>query len=63
MTDEQKAKAFDKIIEAKELQKKKDRFYWDRQKHIASEMKRVIHENKLEDQMVEFEKTIEDYIS
>lgn len=38
--------------------------YWlDKQKHIKAELERVIALNKLEDQLLPFDKTLEDYRS
>lgn len=59
---EEKAKAYDEIQSKKDLQKKKDRFYWERTKWEIQEMKRVIMEKGLEKEIIPFAKSLEDYI-
>jgi hypothetical protein len=62
VTDAEKAKAYDEIQSKKDLQKKKDRFYWERTKWEIQEMKRVILEKGLEEELQPFHKKLEDYI-
>lgn len=62
MTDEQKVEEFDKIVSQKEVQKKKDKLYWERTKWEIQQMKRVIMEKGLENELIPFPKTLADYI-
>ena len=62
VTDAEKAQAYDEIQAKKDLQKKKDRFYWERTKWEIQEMKRVIMEKGLESEIIPFAKSLQDYI-
>ena len=62
MTDAQKLALFEQIMAKKELQKQKDKWYWENQKHQIAEMKRIIKEHGLKDEMRPFDKTVEDFI-
>jgi len=62
LTLEEKAAKWEEMERKREIQKKKDRYYADRAKHQIDELKRVVKENGLEDQLQEFPKTVEDYL-
>lgn len=62
MSLEEKAAKFDEQESKKILQKKKDRFYWERTKWEVAEMKRVIMENKLEEEIKPFPRVLEEYV-
>ena len=62
MPDEVKAQKWDAYQERVAIQKKKDKYYAERYKWQIDELKRVVKENGLEEELKEFPKQIEEYI-
>ena len=62
MTDKEKAQRYDELMKKQARQKAYDKMYLDRQRHNLAELTRIVKDNALEGQMVEFTKTIEDYM-
>lgn len=61
MTKEEKLALADKVIEQQRKQKQYDRWYVAKQKHDWNELKRVVHENGLEDQLQPFPHTKDEF--
>jgi hypothetical protein len=61
-TDEQKLAIAEKVIARQEKQKSYDRWYLAKARHELLELRRVVKANALEDEMVAFDKSQEDYI-
>lgn len=61
MTNEQKVALADKVIANREAHKGYSRFRNARLSHELSELKRVIQENKLENELKPFDKTPADF--
>lgn len=55
MSQDELAKIGQDTLNKQALQKKKDKWYLSKANHIKREMERLIKENELEDQIVEFD--------